>query len=190
MIGNYKGVVKNRVITALLQAYLDVLDYDGMKSILKEAGLLDLKNNKGIDPNETIDFISFKKIIYAQNSLLYYCYDLLFEIGKKFSFYLFPYGKKFDEIVEEINDLIKTDWKVHIIKKTSKNFSIKIEKCVFCSEIGVPCDLFIGFLVHSLEKSLPSDKKVISSREVENVNQPEHNSYIIKLKWKSKVLQK
>ena len=44
MIGDYKGTVKNRVITALLQSYLDNLDYDGMKSILREAELIELKD--------------------------------------------------------------------------------------------------------------------------------------------------
>jgi len=44
MIGDYKGSVKNRVIIALLQAYHDILDYDGMKSILREAGMIHLKD--------------------------------------------------------------------------------------------------------------------------------------------------
>lgn len=40
MISGHKGKeeVRNRVITALLQAYHDTLDYDGMRSILREAG--------------------------------------------------------------------------------------------------------------------------------------------------------
>ena len=63
MIGDYKGKVKNKVVTALLQTYLDTLDYDGMKSILKEAGMLHLKNQKDFDPDSSIDYFSFKKII-------------------------------------------------------------------------------------------------------------------------------
>ena len=102
MIGDYKGEVKNRVVTALFQAYLDVLDYDGLKSILKEAGLLELKNNKGIDPDETLDFFSFKKVITAQNCLLYNCNDLLFEIGKKFSFYYFPLVKNLRKLLKKL----------------------------------------------------------------------------------------
>lgn len=188
MIGNYKGIVKNKVVNALFQAYRDILDYDGMKSILKEAGLLKLKKNKDVDPNGTLDFFSFKKIISAQNCLLYNCTDLLFEIGKKFSFYLFPFGKDFEEIIEEINNLIKTDWKVQIIKKAKKSITIKVDKCIFCSEIGISCDLFIGFLVHSLEKSLPSNSRVTFSREKEDVKDPKHNNYIVKLKSKRKVI--
>ncbi|KKN15438.1 hypothetical protein LCGC14_0986140, partial [marine sediment metagenome] len=67
MIGEFKGEVKYKVITALLQAYQDVLDYDGMKSILKEAEMLHLKNIRDEDPNQSLDFFSFKKIIAAQN---------------------------------------------------------------------------------------------------------------------------
>jgi len=44
------------------------------------------------------------------------------EIGKKFSFYLFPFGKSFPEIINEINSSINTEWKVSIIENNvSKN---------------------------------------------------------------------
>jgi hypothetical protein len=190
MIGDYKGVVKNKVLTALLQAYLDVLDYDGLKSILREAELLEIKDIREVDPEKNIDFFSFKKIIAAQNCLLYGCYNLLFEIGKKFSFYLYPFGKDFEEIVEEINDLIKADWKIEIIEKIKKPFSdewkyfsLKIVNCIFCSEIGVPCNFIVGFLVHSLQKSLPYNKR-ITYAGLKNPFDPTHNSFILKLKSK------
>ncbi|MFW9876194.1 MAG: hypothetical protein ACFFG0_24085 [Candidatus Thorarchaeota archaeon] len=182
MIGDYKGSVKNKVIVALLQAYHDTLDYDGMKSILREAGLMHLKDIREQDPNGVLDFFSFKKIISAQNCLLYESSDLLFEIGKKFSFYLFPFGKSFEEIIEEINSLIFTDWMVKIIENTENKVSIQVHRCIFCSEIGVPCNLFKGFLIHSLEKALPSEHRVIYEREMEDVNDPHHNSFIVKLK--------
>ena len=67
LIGDYKGTVKNSVITALLQAYLDSLDYDGMKSILREAELLEFKDTRDANPDGDIDFFSFKKLIAAQN---------------------------------------------------------------------------------------------------------------------------
>ncbi|MFX1417339.1 MAG: hypothetical protein ACFE9N_00295 [Promethearchaeota archaeon] len=182
MIGDYKGSVKNKVVVALLQAYHDTLDYDGMKSILREAGMIHLKDIRDQDPNGEIDFFSFKKIISAQNCLLYESNDLLFEIGKKFSFYLFPFGKSFEEIIYEINSLIFTDWKVKIIENNENKISIQVHRCIFCSEIGVPCDLFKGFLIHSLQKSLPSDHLVIYEREIEDINNPYHNSFIVKLK--------
>jgi len=182
IIGDYKGIVKNKVLRALLHSYLDNLDYDGMKSILREAELLELKDIKEVDPNASIDFFSFKKIISAQNCLLYDSTDLLYEIGRKFSFYLFPFGKKFEEIIEEINDLIRTDWKVQINKINPKMITIRVDKCIFCSEVGVSCNLFKGFLVHSLEKTLSSDYNVIQIGEKENINDPRHNSFVLKLK--------
>ncbi len=186
MIGEYKGTVKNKVVTALLQAYHDTLDYDGMKSILKEAGLLNLKDARDIDPEGTIDFFSFKRLIAAQNCLLYYCRQLLFEIGKKFSFYLYPFGKHFEEIVQEITELIDTDWAVQVIEKTDDSYFISVKNCVFCSEIGVSCDLFKGFLLHSLEKTINSTVKVYLQGIPEDVKSPRHNYFDIKLFWKKK----
>ena len=189
MIGAYRGSVKNRVITALLQSYLDTLDYDGMKSILREAELLDLKDLRDVDPEGTIDFFSFKKIISAQNCLLYDSSQLLYEIGRKFSFYLYPFGKKFEEIIVDINRLIETNWKVEISEKSEFKFVINVRKCVFCSEIGISCDLFKAFLINSLEKSLPSDKVVRPLSIKENINSPDHNSFKLTLLVENKFLE-
>ncbi|HUW91506.1 MAG TPA: hypothetical protein VMV43_13430 [Candidatus Nanopelagicaceae bacterium] len=182
IIGEYRGTVKNRVLTALLQSYMDNLDYDGMKSILKEAGLLELKDIRDVDPEGEIDFFSFKKIISAQNCLLYDSTELLSEIGRKFSFYLFPFGKVFEEIVDDINNLIITNWQVKIVENRAETVIIRVDKCIFCSEIGVSCELFKGFLIHSLEKSLSSDYNVIPIETKENINNPNHNSFILKLR--------
>jgi predicted hydrocarbon binding protein len=161
---------------------MDNLDIDGMKSILREAELLDLKDVENINPDGEIDFFSFKKIITAQNCLLYDSSQLLWEIGRKFSFYLFPYGKDFSEIVSDLNNLIKTDWHVKILEDTADTVVVRVDKCIFCSEIGISCDLFKGFLIHSLEKNLPSDYIVNSISEKENISDPHHNSFILKLK--------
>jgi predicted hydrocarbon binding protein len=182
MIGDYKGFVKNKVVVALLQAYHDILDYDGMKSILREAGMMHIKDIRDENPNDTLDFFSFKKIISAQNCLLFESPDLLFEIGKKFSFYLFPFGKSFEEIISEINSSILTDWKVSLIENNQNEITIRVDHCIFCSEIGVPCDLFKGFLFNSLQKSLPSEHNIIYTREIDDVENPEHNSFYVKLK--------
>ncbi|MFX1442911.1 MAG: hypothetical protein ACFFHV_05805 [Promethearchaeota archaeon] len=192
MIGDYKGEVNNKVLTALMQAYLDVLDYDGLKSILREAELLELKDVRDIDSNKFIDFFSFKKIISAQNCLLFGCYNLLFEIGKKFSFYLFPYGKNFEEIIIELNDLIKTNWRIEILDKSEnymtkelETITLEIQNCIFCSEVGVPCNFIVGFLVHSLEKSLPSNREITFSG-LKDPHNPSHSNFILKLISKKK----
>ena len=189
MIGAYRGSVKNRVITALLQSNLDTLDYDGMKSILREAELIDLKDLRDVDPEGTIDFFSFKKIISAQNCLLYDSSQLLYEIGRKFSFYLYPFGKKFEEIIVDINNLIETDWKVEISDRSELRYIIDVKKCVFCSEIGISCDLFKAFLINSLEKSLPSDNVVRPISIKENINSPNHNSFRLTLIVEKKILE-
>ncbi|TFG22513.1 MAG: hypothetical protein EU529_10275 [Promethearchaeota archaeon] len=150
-----------------------------MKSVLKEAEMLDLKDAREVDPNGTIDFFTFKKLIIAQNSLLYGCYKLLYNLGMKLAIYLYPYGKSFQDIVEEITELIKTDWDVQIIDQGVNSFTVEIKNCVFCHEIGVPCQLFFGFLVQSLKKSLPENKNVTYVSEKET-----QNSHILKLLWK------
>lgn len=176
------GEVKFKVVTALLQAYLDILDYDGMKSILKEAELLNLKDLRDVNPQETIEFSSFQNVIKGQNCLLYGCYRLLYEIGKKFSFYLFPFGKAFEEVVYELNDLIKTNWKVEVVEKKKNSITVEIENCVFSTEIGAPCDFFLGFLVHSLKKAIPDNRRVIYSNNT--IIEPDHNTYVLILNWK------
>ncbi|MFW9822557.1 MAG: hypothetical protein ACFFE4_06465 [Candidatus Thorarchaeota archaeon] len=186
MIGEYKGEVKYKVVTALLQAYQDVLDFDGMKSILREAEMLHIKNIREENQDQYLDLFSFKKIISAQNCLLYDSSMLLFEIGKKFSFYLFPYGKNFDEIIQEINSTIIADWKVDILESEDNSKTVYVHKCIFCSEIGVPCDMFKGFLVHSLEKSLPSDVDVLYYSDRENLDNPDHNTFILQMKIEKK----
>ena len=192
MIGDYKGEVNNKVLTALMQAYLDVLDYDGLKSILREAELLELKDIRNIDSSKFIDFFSFKKIISAQNCLLFGCYNLLFEIGKKFSFYLFPYGKNFEQVISELNTLIRTTWNIKILEKSEnyminelETITLEIQNCIFCSEVGVPCNFIVGFLVHSLQKSLPSNRK-ISYSGLKDPHDPTHSSFILKLISKKK----
>ena len=186
IIGEYRGEVKYKVVTALLQAYHDVLDFDGMKSILREAEMLHIKNIREEDQDRFLDLFSFKKIISAQNCLLFDSSMLLFEIGKKFSFYLFPYGKKFEEIIHEINSIIITDWKVEIIENSGELITVSVQKCIFCSEIGVPCEMFKGFLVHSLEKALSSDFNIIHYGDRENADHPEHNTFVLKLKIEKK----
>ena len=192
IIGAYRGTVKNRVVTALLQSYLDILDYDGMKSILREAELLDLKDIRDVDPEGEIDFFSFKKLIAAQNCLLYDSSQILFALGKKFSFYLFPYGKNFEEVVMELNHLIKTNWNIEILDKSTdhmtneiETITLEINNCIFCSEVGVPCNFIIGFLVHSLEKSLPSNREITYSG-LKDPHDPSHSSFILKLISKKK----
>jgi small GTP-binding protein len=182
LIGEYKGLVKNRVVKALLQAYHDILDYDGMKSILREAGELDLRNIHAIDGNKLTKFFAFKKVMAAQNCLLYGCDNLLFEIGKKFAFYLFPFGKEFEEIITDINNLIQTDWTVEILEMSEDSYTLNVKNCIFCTETGVTCDLFEGFLVHSLQKTLPANKFVSFERNSKDPFDPNHNNFTIKLK--------
>lgn len=179
----YSELVENKVVKALLQAYLDMLDYDGMCSILKEAGMQQLNDLKKINSEGKLELSSFKKIISAQDLLLYHSHQLLFLIGKRFSFYLFPYGKDFEDCVEELNRLIQTDWKIEILMKKENSITINIENCIFCSNLNQPCELIQGFLVNSLEKTLFTNKKIrmINSKEKSNSNHQKNTSLSLRI---------
>ena len=178
MLETITGQVKNKVITAYLQAFYDLLDYDGMKSILIEAGLLELKDNREVDPQATIELNVLKQIISAQDLLLFGCDDLLCEIGKKFAFYLFPYGKSLTDIINELKLLIQTNWSITISHESEKEMDIEVENCIFCPDIEQEPDLFIGFIEYSLQKSLPTQKKVSYNGKVIESS----NKYTIRFK--------
>lgn len=155
-----------------------------MKSVLREADLIDIKDTKNVDPNDTMDFLSFQKIITAQELLLYGCYRLQYEVGTKFAFYLFPWGKPFEEVIQEITELIKTNWSVRILEQDENSVTVEIQNCIFCNEVGVPCNLFTGFLVHSLKKAIPDTRRVIYASDKEELPDLTENSYVLKLIWK------
>ena len=159
-LNNQEHLVMNKVINALLHAYLDILDHDGMKSILNEANMPEIKRKSEDEPENYVSFDLFKKILTAQNVLLYQSELLLFNIGKKFSFYLFPFGKSFEESINELTELIKTDWSVEILKHTYDSIEIRVENCVLYNDFNNTFHLFEGFLVRTLEKTLSTEQQV------------------------------
>ncbi|MHA1726096.1 MAG: hypothetical protein ACTSYC_02360 [Promethearchaeota archaeon] len=178
-----KNFVGNRVVRALLQAYFELLDEDGLHSILREANMEHLSDLTSLNPKGVMNFESFKKIISAQDLLLFQTHKLLYLIGKKFSFYLFPFGNSFEDTIEEINHLIQTDWSLKIIKKTIDEFHLLLKNCVFCSNKTETCDVIKGFLISSLEKTLSSKRKIVFITNSETIkNQethPQDTIYII-----------
>jgi hypothetical protein len=159
-LSNQEHLVMNKVINALLHAYLDILDHDGMKSILNEANMPEIKRKSEEDPENYVSFELLKKILTAQNILLFQSELLLYNIGKKFSFYLFPFGKSFEESINELTDLIKTNWNVQILRHDHDSIEIKVENCVLYNELNNTFHLFEGFLVRTLEKTLSTEQQV------------------------------
>ena len=158
--------VKNKVITALLNAYQDLLDYDGLNSILREAGLLSLKKERDVDPNQFTDLSILNKIITTQSLLLFGANDLLREIGAKFSFYLFPYGESIETIINQLPELISS-MKIEVVNEKTNvesnelvSITFKIINCVFRSDVDQSNDFFIGFLRNCIEKSLKTKKEI------------------------------
>jgi len=148
----------------MIHAYQDLLDYDGMKSILREAGLLELLKVTSVDPNELIDFNILQKIINAHNFLLFGANELLKEIGRKFSLYLFPYGDNIENYINQLNECIQTDWKAELISistsETNKieNVRIRVRNCVFKSNLSNSYEFSLGLLSQTIEKSIGASK--------------------------------
>jgi len=159
-LNNRDPLVMNKVINALLRAYLDILDHDGMKSILDEANMPKIKEQSEKDPDTYVSFDLLERILDAQNLLLFRSDLLLFNIGRKFSFYLFPFGKSFEESMDELTDLIKTDWKVEILSHTHDSIEIKVKNCALYNDYNNTFHLFEGFLVRTLEKTLSTEQHV------------------------------
>ena len=94
-------IVDNAVINALLEAILDILDKDGKRSILKFAGREDLLTEKL--PPGTSSREEFIKILEAMRVLLEFSSQILFEIGRKFSVYLDPFGSSIKDFIIILN---------------------------------------------------------------------------------------
>lgn len=161
ILRNSTGTIRNKLIIAYLQALYDLLDYDGMKSILKEANLLNIKNYREVNPEGRMNFNIFLRIIEAQNCLLYRCTDLLVELGKKFAFYLFPFGKPISEILADLNELIDMDWNIRVEKQSKEELIVRVENCVFICESEQKYELLIGFILQNLENIYPPSKRFI-----------------------------
>ena len=81
-----------------------------------------------------------------------------------------------------LNNLIQTDWIVEISEASEDSYTVQVKNCIFCTETGVSCDLFEGFLVHSLQKSLPTNQYVAYDCKRKSPFDPKHKNFIIKLK--------
>lgn len=90
-------VVQNTVINALLEALFDILDLDGKRSVLEFAGLE--RWLEKLPQNGTSSWEDFLKLISAIRTLLQYSDSILFEVGRKFSIYLDPFGTSFPDFI-------------------------------------------------------------------------------------------
>ena len=95
-------VIQNAIINALLEAFNDILDYDGKRSILIFAKLEHWIDEK-LPPTGTTSLKDFEKLIKAMRILLQYSENILFEIGRKFSIYLDPSGTSFKDFIVMLN---------------------------------------------------------------------------------------
>jgi len=152
--------VQNIVINALLESLYDILDRDGMVSILRAAGLTELMDTQ-LNPREFSDYAVFKRIIDAMNELLQFSEEIAYAIGRKFAIYSDPSGTGIVAIIQHLKEWIRTDWDIQIIQEdfAPKRIVIQVTNCPFCKEykltMGRPicCDFLRGIFSMSWEKT-------------------------------------
>ncbi|MBD3352099.1 MAG: hypothetical protein GF364_11485 [Candidatus Lokiarchaeota archaeon] len=154
-------VVKNSLVNALLEAIFDVLDADGRKSIIQFANV-DITNEK-LPSKGTTSFDDFIKLVNAMNFLLAYSKTVMYEIGRKFSFYFSPYGGTLSDFIDLIQNTLSNEMKTEISYPKDNMILIKIKNCPFCKGAvtilpgrkteGFTCEFFKGLIYGTMAKS-------------------------------------
>ncbi len=147
--------VNNSVINALLEAFYDVLDLDGKRSILAAAGLETLMENK-LPPDEFSSSSLLNKLLFSMRNLLQFSDRVLFEIGRKFSIYFDPSGSSFEEFIALLNNQFH-DIQLSIAKVESDVFEINMQSIE--SKMSLFTDpwmryFYQGILEEGLRKSI------------------------------------
>lgn len=158
LLRNNKIEVKNIIVRALLEALYDVLDIDGVNSILKYANIN--KNNFKEPPIEILN-----KLIESMNILLYNSNKVLFEIGRKFAFYIAPFGEKIEDFYSTFETNLQRNFKINIIRISENNVIINVINCPFCKgklffplitnvPLNLDCEFYKGFISETIKKGL------------------------------------
>ncbi|MFX0100839.1 MAG: hypothetical protein ACFFCS_14785 [Candidatus Hodarchaeota archaeon] len=141
-------VVKQIVISALLEALNDLLGKDGKDSIVKFAGLGDKYLSKNLRPSlvkslPKSDLVNLSKAMIRL--LSWGSKAILLETGRNFAKYLTPFGYSLDTIAEKLKKWIEGDWEIQI-ERNEETLQIKILNDPFHTkkpESG--CAIWTGF---------------------------------------------
>lgn len=168
--------ISNKVINALLEALHDVLDKDGKLSVIRFSGLQ--YSDERLPSNGYSQYSDFKKLINAMNILMQFSTTAQFEIGRKFSFYLHPFGTKIEQFIDMLEEFINDDISISIENSKPVHITIDIKKCPFCSRNsdisekgkmnipisnnrdGIDCQFVAGAIYEIVKNSLDSNKKI------------------------------
>jgi predicted hydrocarbon binding protein len=173
--------VKNSIINALLEAIFDILDADGKSSIINYAKLQYMKEK--LPSNGETPYEDFIKLINAMNFLLAYSTKVLYEIGRKFAFYLSPFGTKLVEFFEQINGSLIDEMTTKIMFPDDNKIEIVLNCCPFCHGVvsimpaistqtqGFSCDFFRGLLYETIYKSEDRDEGIFVDHTSKGLNE-------------------
>jgi len=166
--------VKNNLINALLEAIYDEIDRDGRNSIIEHANLGYMKNN--LPPNGFTPIEDFLKLVDSMNYLLIFSKSIMFEIGRKFSFYLSPVGTHLRDFIEMIKTKL-INLQIELDNSSDEKIHVTVMECPFCRSIqklnpaiisrNFTCEFFRGFLCETVKNSAQTDVSV----KVEHFNQ-------------------
>ncbi|MHA1729893.1 MAG: hypothetical protein ACTSWY_14360 [Promethearchaeota archaeon] len=157
--------VGNNIVNALLHAIQDVMGFDGKLSIIRFAGVEHLKEQ--LPSHGDLSIEEFQKLVDSLNYLLLYSKQCMYEIGRKFSFYLSPYGLPIYDFIALLKKSMKST-KIEM-KITSKEINIKIYDCPFCLTMKsflskdkefFTCEFFKGVFFESVTKNANQNTQV------------------------------
>jgi predicted hydrocarbon binding protein len=161
--------VKNSLINALLTAIFDEIDSDGRNSILEHANLGYMNIRENLPPNGFTPLEDFLKLVDSMNYLLIFSKSIMFEIGRKFAFYISPFGTEIGDLIEKIKTKL-IDLQIKLEYDTDDKINVTVIECPFCRTIqklntaivsrNFTCEFFRGFLHETVKKSAHTDVSV------------------------------
>jgi predicted hydrocarbon binding protein len=96
------------------------------------------------------------------NYLLIFSKSIMFEIGKKFSFYLSPVGTDLGDFIEMIKTTL-INMQIELDNSSDDKINVTVMECPFCRSIqklnravisrNFTCEFFRGFLYETVKKS-------------------------------------
>jgi len=161
--------VKNSLINALLTAIFDEIDSDGKKSILEHANLGYMNSIENLPANGFTPIEDFLKLLDSMNYLLIFSKSIMYEIGRKFSFYISPFGTQIGDLIEKIKTKL-IDLQIELEYNTDDKILVTVKQCPFCRSIqklnpaivsrNFTCEFFRGFLFETVRKSANTDVSI------------------------------
>ena len=165
-------LISYHIVNSLLESVFDVLDADGKKSILTFANLPELIHLK--EKITEIPLSTFVAILQSITTLLQHSNTILYEIGRKFSFYLDPFGSEFSHFIRKFNDFIKGDV-FSCTQISNHELDVQMNFDVPADYLKVFMDKWViiiykGFITEAIKKTIDGEVEFLEEAILKNKN--------------------